>query len=66
MITDGRLTSQADADDIRVEQIAAQLEEAEQQRLTDYRIEEQQHPADDLTGRSKDHDNSRSQPAPGP
>jgi hypothetical protein len=26
----------ADADDLRVEQIAAQLEEAEQQRLTDY------------------------------
>jgi hypothetical protein len=29
----------ADADDLRVEQIAAQLEEAEQQRLTDNWIE---------------------------
>lgn len=43
----GSRTAQlADADDLRVEHIAAQLEEAEQQRLTDYRIEEQQHLAD--------------------
>jgi hypothetical protein len=34
----------ADADDLRVERIAAQLEEAEQQRLPDDWIEEQQHP----------------------
>ena len=33
-----------DADDLRVERIAAQLEEAEQQRLTDDWIKEQQHP----------------------
>jgi hypothetical protein len=33
-----------DADDLRVERIAAQLEEAEQQRLTDDLIKEQQHP----------------------
>jgi hypothetical protein len=32
------------ADDLRVEHIAAQLEEAEQQRLTDDWIKEQQHP----------------------
>jgi hypothetical protein len=36
----GSRTAQlADADDLRVEHIAAQLEEAEQQRLTDYWIE---------------------------
>jgi hypothetical protein len=33
-----------DADDLRVEHIAAQLEEAEQQRLTDDWIKKQQHP----------------------
>ena len=41
------LPDQADADDLRVEHIAAQLEEAEQQRLTDDWIDwikEQQHP----------------------
>jgi hypothetical protein len=36
----------ADAVDLRVDSIAAQLEEAEQQRLTDDWIEEQQHLAD--------------------
>ena len=34
-----RAAPPADADDLRVEQIAAQLEEAEQQRLTDYWIQ---------------------------
>ena len=41
------LPDQADADDLRGEHIAAQLEEAEQQRLTDDWIDwikEQQHP----------------------
>jgi hypothetical protein len=36
-----RTASPANADDIRVDSIAAQLEEAEQKRLTDYRIEGQ-------------------------
>ena len=44
----------ADADDLRVEQIAAQLEEAEQQRLTDYWLKEQQGLADDLTEGNED------------
>jgi hypothetical protein len=45
-ITSPPLPDQAhrDADDLRVERIAAQLEEAEQQRLTDDWIKEQQHP----------------------
>jgi hypothetical protein len=34
----------ADADDLRVDSIAAQLEEVEQQRLTDDWLEEQEHP----------------------
>jgi hypothetical protein len=35
-----RTAPPADADDLRVEHITAQLEEAEQQRLTENRIEE--------------------------
>ena len=35
MTIDPRTASQANADDIRVDSIAAQLEEAEQHRLTD-------------------------------
>jgi hypothetical protein len=40
VIIDGRMPL-ANADDLRVEAIAAQLEEAEQQRLLDHGIEEQ-------------------------
>ena len=39
-----RTAQLADADDLRVEHIAAQLEEAEQQRLTDDWLEEQEPP----------------------
>jgi len=46
-----RTAPPADADDLRVEQIAAQLEEAEQQRLTDDWIEEQHTPTSTLGGR---------------
>jgi hypothetical protein len=39
-----RLTWSADADDLRVDHIVAQLEEAQEQRLTDDWLEEQEHP----------------------
>ena len=68
MTIDPRTASQANADDIRVDSIAAQLEEAEQQRLTDDWLEEQQHPDADAwhrtcpAGKTKSrHDDKRRQ-----
>ena len=65
----GQLTWSVDADDLRVEQIAAQLEEAEQQRFTDYWIERATRTDHDRTERpcrSSSCPGERTEARPGP